>query len=179
MATCPNCGRELPEGTKFCGYCGTTLENAQPAAAPYTPPQGYAAPAPAYGGYQPAPVPAGGKSPMMIVGMILSITALVLCIVSTILMVNISIFNSNGTWSCILACMALVMSIVGVILSAKGKHKSGSGRGMGTAGLIIGIIAIVYSAILVCIYIFAFAVAGATVSNANRIVDELNSYSWY
>ena len=170
MATCPNCGRELPEGTKFCGYCGTTLENAQPAAAPYTPPQGYAAPAPAYGGYQPAPVPAAGKSPMMIVGMILSITALVLCIVALIL------FSEATFW---LSIVALVMSIVGVILSAKGKHKSGSGRGMGTAGLIIGIIAIVYSAILVCIYIFAFAVAGATVSNANRIVDELNSYSWY
>ena len=174
MATCPNCGRELPEGTKFCGYCGTTLENAQPAAPQgYAPPQGYT-PAPAYGGYQPAPVQNDRKSPMMIVGMILSIFALVLCFVSTILLANLYV-----GWSFALSCVAFVASIVGVILSAKGKHKSGRGRGMGTAGLVVGIIAIVYSSILLIIFFAAYGFVNNSARNVNRIVNELNNYNWY
>ena len=171
MANCPNCGRELPEGTKFCGYCGATLENAQPAA-PYTPPQGYTPPQPQYNapayGYQPAPVAGGRTSPMMIVGMILSITALVLCVVSTILLANVaslsyrylSSYVGSVYWSFALSCIALVLSIVGVTLSAKGKHRSDRARGIGITGLVIGIISIVYSSVLIAIFIIAFAIAG-------------------
>ena len=174
MATCPNCGKELPEGTKFCGYCGYNFENAQPAASQgYAAPQGYA-PAPEYGGYQPAPVPAVGKSPMMIVGMILSILALVLCFVSTILLANLSV---NASFA--LSCGAFVASIVGVVLSAKGKHKSGSGRGMGTAGLVVGIIAIVYSSILLIIFFAAYGFVSSNTQNVNRIINELNNTRWY
>ncbi len=34
MVTCPNCGRPVPEGQKFCGSCGAEVQTAQRSAAP-------------------------------------------------------------------------------------------------------------------------------------------------
>ena len=61
---CPTCGKELEDGSTFCGYCGSRIETSapqQPQQQPYTPPQqpygapqqGYSAPQQPYGGPQP------------------------------------------------------------------------------------------------------------------------------
>ena len=67
MAVCPNCGKELPEGARFCAYCGTTLSGAQPAPASTPQPQPAPAPVaqPAPNGYNPQPVqqPYGNPAP--------------------------------------------------------------------------------------------------------------------
>ena len=61
MATCPNCGREVPDGAKFCGICGAMIADSSAPAA-------YAQPAAptAYGTaptYQPAPAPTYNTAP--------------------------------------------------------------------------------------------------------------------
>ena len=45
MAICPKCGKELPDGAKFCAYCGSSLESEQ--TAPVANPQPQPAPTPA------------------------------------------------------------------------------------------------------------------------------------
>jgi hypothetical protein len=37
MMRCPNCGQEIPEGKKFCGFCGTRLAPPEPETPPSEP----------------------------------------------------------------------------------------------------------------------------------------------
>ncbi len=142
MAACPHCGKELPEGAKFCVNCGASLQAAQPAyqapayqaPAPYGAPQGYGAPA--Y--FTPRPAPTG-VNPMMVVGMILSILSAIVAIIGLAA-------RSGRPWS-VLSLVSLTLALVGVILSSLGKNRSGRARGMGIAGLVVGIIMIVVRAI--------------------------------
>lgn len=56
MKICPNCGRELGDGVKFCTGCGTPLDNVAPASAPT--PAAQQTPPPA-----PTPEPAAQPAP--------------------------------------------------------------------------------------------------------------------
>ena len=55
---CPKCGQQIADDAKFCGFCGTTIENGNPAPQPGTqvPPTG-----PAYPPYPPYPYPVRNK----------------------------------------------------------------------------------------------------------------------
>ncbi len=146
MAACPHCGKELPDGTKFCAYCGASLQAAPPA---YQSPAPYAQPG--YGAlayFTPRPAPTG-VSPMMIVGMILSILSIILF--------GIALGTRSMAPSTVLLVLGLVCAIVGVILSAKGKNRSGRARGMGIAGLVVGIIMIVVCAIFSFVFLLGSA----------------------
>ena len=79
------------------------------------------------------------------------IAAMVLGIVGCVLSF-ISIFFAG--W---LSFIGLVLGILAVVFAVKAKKDSGSLSGMGIAGLITGIIAIVLGAICAILYIIALA----------------------
>ena len=152
MATCPNCGRKVSDNLMFCGNCGAPIDNGQvPSAnpAPYSPPQGYAAPA-----YN-AAAKGGGSPAKSIVGMIFSIVGLSLAIVGTGLFADLMSSASNLSKLIRLSDEEIVATVVmlsfgfgfalpGLIVSCTGRRNR-RGRKMGTAGMIMGIIGIVLS----------------------------------
>ena len=166
MKVCLNCGSELPEGAKFCASCGAAVPvgdeaapvnlakpytpPTRPASAPYKPPTptSYTSPvsyaSPAAGAYR---APAAGKvSPIMIIGMILSFT------VFTFGLIFIAWLDSDSFGGGAVLC--LLLSVGGIVMSSVGRAKSTACRGMGTAGLVIGIISSVFFTILTIDVIF-------------------------
>ena len=158
MKYCPNCGTQLPDDAAFCQNCGKALaEQAAPQPQPqpqeqapqyqqpapqyqppqYQPPQYQQAPAPAQG----APAGAKGKA---IASMVLGIIATVFC------------------WFGWFSIVALAMAVVGIVLAVMARNAipvGGEGRGMATAGLVLGIVGAALSGIaLVCWICVAAAV---------------------
>ena len=154
MAFCRSCGQQIPDNMRFCGFCGAPTGVAQAAPAPYVPPQGAAAPVYA------APARYGGSPAKSIVGMCLSITALILVLIGTKFVGDLpdsarSFVRANEDLFAIpmvLLSLGVCFGIPGLIVSCKGRRNA-RGRRMGTAGMILGIIAL--SAALI-----AFAVTG-------------------
>lgn len=79
------------------------------------------------------------------------VTAMVLGIIGCVLSF-ISIFFAG--W---LSFIGLVLGILAVVFAVKAKKSSGQLNGMGIAGLVTGIIAIVLGAICAIVYIVALA----------------------
>ncbi len=139
---CGECGAQNPDTNQFCRNCGKPLRQRQPAA-PQTTPQTVpqtAPPAPAPAGYVPAPGPAApvanapvpGTSPKRAINW-LGIVSLVLAIVSW------------GVLTVILAFAAILLGIVSIVLSWKATGRIGI---LSVLGIVIGIAAIVASAVL-------------------------------
>ena len=81
------------------------------------------------------------------------------------------VFSFLGTWFSVLA---LPMSIVGLVLAVMGGKKLkavGAPAGIATAGLVLGIIAVVFSAI------FFFTCGICTICVASKINEGLNDFN--
>lgn len=138
MKFCGNCGAQLEETAKFCPYCGNACD-------PDTQVQTPAAaepvlPSPTAQGYTPY-----GVSPktngMAVAGFILGI---------------LSLFS----WIC---CLGTITSILAIVFSAIGlskiKQTKEQGRGLATAGLVLGILGMlgyVIYIVLAFVYNIAF-----------------------
>lgn len=85
------------------------------------------------------------------------------------------VFSFLGTWFSILA---LPVAIVGLVLSVQGKKAlvaEGQPAGIGTAGMVLGIIAVVFAGI----FFFTCGICVICVaSEADAIADALNSFGY-
>lgn len=137
---CGNCGNQVNEGTRFCPKCGQPIAQAAPTNTP-APSAGVSnqTPAPISAPYNQSyyspgsnyPNGAGGASD----GKGLQVASLVLGIIGLI----ISFFGT------MFGVVGFLMGIVAVICAASGMKKAGmQPHGMATAGLVCGILAIVF-----------------------------------
>ena len=126
---------------------------------PYAPPPRYKAP----GGYDAGTGADGGRPTKSIIGMSLSIAGLLCAITSmTLIFTWLSVRTlysgaANVVWTFVLAGLGLALGIAGTIVSSKGRRNA-AGRGMGTAGKIMGIISIVVSALVLVAAIIIVAI---------------------
>lgn len=159
MPFCPNCGAQYDAGAKFCEDCGTPFEiaKAEPVSAPvqdsfdapanddskYAPPS-YEAPQPAAQPYNPQPAAQPQQAPVY----------------SSQTQYQPELKPSTDAL-CIagMICSILLSGLLGLILSIVGINrvkKSGApGKGFAVAGIIIGILKILF--ILAMSFIFFFA----------------------
>lgn len=130
MKFCINCGKELQEGAKACGYCGMIIDgqNVGAGAANNT----GAANVGTVVNVQSTSVKS--TNGMAIVGFVLSLVSSLCCC---------GAFNF----------ISLILSIVGLVQS---KNMNGSGRGLAIAGIIISAIMIIIGIILI---IFGYGAA--------------------
>ncbi len=163
---CKNCGAQIPDGSAFCGNCGTSMN--EPVSQPNPQPVSQPAPQPEYREpvyqqqvyqqpsyqqpvyqqppvYQQQPVVKTPGNP----GKGMGVAALVMGIVSCCLF-WIPYFNS----------LCLLMCIAGIILSAIGIKKSksaGASVGLSVAGLVLSILGMIFSLISVITWIYAIS----------------------
>ena len=155
---CPNCGSNNADGVAFCANCGCQLDNQQP--------QQQAAPQPEFqqpqapfqqpqapfqqpqAPFQPPYVP---TAPASVPGKALGITGMILGIVGLALL-------------CILGPFALLLGIVGVILSGIGysqSKKANCKNGMAVAGIVCSSITIgIYLICLLIVVAFGASLGG-------------------
>ena len=161
MPFCPNCGAQYDAGAKFCEDCGTPFEitKAEPVSAPvqdsfdapanddskYAPPS-YEAPQPAAQPYNPQPAAQPVAQPQPTYSSQsqyqpeLKPSADALCIAGMICSILLS------------GLLGLILSIVGI---NRVKKSGAPGKGFAVAGIIIGILKILF--ILAMSFIFFFA----------------------
>ena len=137
---CSKCGKENPDDAKFCVNCQAPLGEA-PAAVPAEPAQPAAAPEAAAEDF---------KKP--------GLASLICALNAIVLLIVLNIIDSGYL---ILACCiaAFVLSIVAIANSARSKKIKRNG--LAVAGLVIGIIALVWAAIYLAVYITCVACVGA------------------
>jgi hypothetical protein len=164
---CPGCGEVLYAEEKRCWRCGAELAPAAVAGVPVAPPAplpvAAATPtpaatpvivpvtAPATPPYVPPAVPAGPDAPVDAAAQTLGIWALVLSLLGLI------------------CCPPIIPSIIAVILGAKAR--AGGAVGLGTAGLVIGIIGLVVSLLLTALVLW-----GLTLPSTPTPVPETSSW---
>jgi type II secretory pathway pseudopilin PulG len=97
MPFCPNCGKQLPEGSKFCDVCGAKVEKTAPDAGPSPAsdaaaagPQAKGADAEKTASPSPARKPPRGKVPMVLV-----VVLVVLAVVSLVLAIYVTFTPSR------------------------------------------------------------------------------------
>ena len=149
MKFCGNCGSQQPDEAVTCTNCGATLSSGNPAQQPVQ---------------QPNP---NGKIPSNPSDKKKAIASMVCGIIGVVL-----------GWTGVLAIVGLVVSIIGVFLAVKARNGipvGGDGRGMATAGLVCGIIGIVFGGIVaLCV----LCVGGATGCTACAGASSMSSDYW-
>ena len=161
MAYCPNCGKPIPDGAKFCPSCGQAsvqepsgapVENANPSPTVY-------ANAPATSGNAPAPqspssIPSS-SSPSSTDGSSNAMISLICGIISIVLPLILAYLP-------FCTIIALILGIVAVSQANAAKGKGTIG-GVQTAGFVLGIIGIILSGLTLfsCVACASLAVGGA------------------
>lgn len=121
--TCPNCKKEIPDNTKFCPECGTTLiANSNDSANQTQSPQ-----KPHNNSEQNSPRRSGAFG---IVGFVLSLLAIGFC------------------WSQLV--LAIIFSVTGIVFSAIGLGKRRKLYGLAIAGLVLSILMLFLSPVFSC-----------------------------
>ena len=109
-----------------------------------------------------APTPAPRRSGLMVVGMIFSIIAF---IAGLVCLITVFATPYSGV-HLVMAIIAFLFGLLGLIFSAVGKGKSTYGRGMGVTGIVLGIIALVIATfylILIIIGVGVISSAGSRI----------------
>ena len=189
MVVCPNCGAQLPDGTKFCVNCGQKLVTEQPAPQPvnqqpeqqpvqqpvqqtvppyqvkdpyYQDNMNQQVPPVIYGGAQQAPVQTGTNG-MAVGSLICGLLAL---------------FSSFFVCFLIPAFIALICGILGILFAAVSRKKTPTGKmpGMAIAGLVCAILGLITAVIY---FILFFVGLGAVNCGAGclpaGVLEEINS----
>ena len=105
------------------------------------------------------------------IAMIIGIVAIVISIFGN------TFAGNNGVFAIILVLVALVGGIVAIVMGVKARKDPNSNQGMGTAGLVTGIIATVFAGIsVVCVACVACAAVGvANLASDSSALDQLSS----
>lgn len=186
MVVCPNCGAQLPDGTKFCVNCGQKLVVEQPAPQPapqpvnqqpvqqqtvpqyqvndpyYQDKMNQQVPPVIYGGVQQAPVQTGTNG--------MAIGALVCGL--------LSLLSSFFVCFLIPAFIAFICGILGIIFAAVSRKKTPTGKmpGMAIAGLVCAILGLITAVIYIILFFIGLGAVncGAGCLPAG-VLDEINS----
>lgn len=152
---CTNCGNKLLDGEIFCAECGMKVANdAVPQPEVVVAPQPNVQPAYMQQNVQPAynqaPIAkqSGGVSVLSIIGFSLSVLALFLSIVCMSEFYDYygaGLNVSSATFISILAEASLGLSIAGVIIASKRKHRL---KPMGIVGISLGAVATLFMMII-------------------------------
>ena len=171
MAYCTNCGATISDNSKFCENCGAPVAaSAEPArnADLYTDDTASGYNANTYAQTAPVAQPTGKSSKG------LCVAGLVFGILSAI---GVFFF-----WHPILDIFVLIFSILAIALGAAGMKRAkqnGESAGMGIAGLVCGILGLVFSAVgLVCWGLCIGTIASTGAYNnldLHDLLDNLNS----
>lgn len=170
---CRECGNEMPDGMAACPLCGAPVEPSVQAAHPQQPGYGGQEPSvqtaqpqqPAYGqpqpyqpGYygqpawqQPGVVGSNGKESLATAGLILGLISGVLVIMMFLLQIDFLV--------AIFFLAALPMSIIGLVLSAKGMKSARVGTAIG--GLVINIIDVIVLGIILAAIVYVLLMGAA------------------
>ncbi len=105
------------------------------------------------------------------IAMIIGIVAIVLSIFGN------TFAGNNGVLAIILVIVALVGGIVAIVMGVKARKDPNANQGMGTAGLVTGIIATVFAGIsVICVACVACAAVGvANLASDSSALDQLSS----
>ncbi len=105
------------------------------------------------------------------IAMIIGIVAIVISIFGN------TFAGNNGVLAIILVLVALVGGIVAIVMGVKARKDSNANQGMGTAGLVTGIIATVFAGIsVICVACVACAAVGvANLASDSSALDQLSS----
>lgn len=105
------------------------------------------------------------------IAMIIGIVAIVISIFGN------TFAGNNGVLAIILVLVALVGGIVAIVMGVKARKDPNSNQGMGTAGLVTGIIATVFAGIsVICVACVACAAVGvANLASDSSALDQLSS----
>lgn len=105
------------------------------------------------------------------IAMIIGIVAIVISIFGN------TFAGNNGVLAIILVLVALVGGIVAIVMGVKARKDPNANQGMGTAGLVTGIIATVFAGIsVICVACVACAAVGvANLASDSSALDQLSS----
>lgn len=105
------------------------------------------------------------------IAMIIGIVAIVISIFGN------TFAGNNGVLAIILVLVALVGGIVAIVMGVKARKNPNANQGMGTAGLVTGIIATVFAGIsVICVACVACAAVGvANLASDSSALDQLSS----
>ncbi len=130
---CKSCGAQIDEGQTVCPNCGTPVQPDQPVPQPVQPQQ-----------------PVHQPNKMAVNGLVLGCISIAFAVISWFVL----------WW---LSVAAIVMGIVGTVLSAVGlsrsNHMQGSGKGAAIGGLVTSILAVVVAIIALIVLFTVLAAA--------------------
>ncbi|HEV8088941.1 MAG TPA: DUF4190 domain-containing protein [Actinomycetota bacterium] len=155
MTTCPHCGEAIDDGVATCPHCGREIaatvstppiagEEARPLAVPDVPP---------VMPVQPPPRPASAGGP--------AIAALVLGIVAVLLSFTV-------VFGFLLGALAIIFG--GIALSRARTPRGGS-KGMGIAGLVLGIVGIAFAVLMIVFLVSLGGLVNDSSTNVRYCID--------
>jgi len=113
MPFCTNCGKEIPEGSTFCKFCGAPATAAPTAPPAYqAPPPAYQPPPPAYQPFPGTPAPAGVRPTGVTIVAILEWITGALAILGSLGMILLS--SALGAFGGMMIVMGIVTLAIGL-----------------------------------------------------------------